>query len=176
MCVRGCFVLKNYLESHGKKHGGLKGWRIQRWDNSKPNQVQGRRILRYNGQDLIVRSGNFLCSSIRVASINENKTQPSKMNIIHSQTTCPNHIALRTVKKWLILPWLEPWPHFFLKSITEFKLKEKLLKCKSTIQITTFNVKTLNRIDLLPELTASAIDHNIDRIFLQIYIYHHSDG
>ena len=40
------------------------------------------------------------------------------------------------------------------------ELKQKLVKCKCTIQIATFNVRTLNRIGQLPELTASAIDHN----------------
>ena len=57
------------------------------------------------------------------------------------------------------------------KSATELKLKQKLLKCKSTIQIATFNVRTLNRIGQLLELTASAIDHNID----MIYIYKNTD-
>ena len=55
----------------------------------------------------------------------------------------------------------------FKKSATDLKLKQKLLKSKCTIQITTFNIRTLNRIGQLPELTASAIDHNIDIIFLQ---------
>ena len=38
----------------------------------------------------------------------------------------------------------------FEKSAAELKLKQKLLKCKRTIQIATFNVRTLNRIDQLP--------------------------
>ena len=38
---------------------------------------------------------------------------------------------------------------------------ESLLKCKSTIQLATFNVKTFDRIGQLPELTGSAIDHNV---------------
>ena len=41
---------------------------------------------------------------------------------------------------------------------------QKLLKCKSTIQIATIHVRTLNRIGQLPEQTASAIDHNIEII------------
>ena len=45
----------------------------------------------------------------------------------------------------------------FKKSVA--KLKQKLLKFKSTIKIVTFNVRTLNRIGQLPELTASVIDH-----------------
>ena len=56
------------------------------------------------------------------------------------------------------------------KSGTVLKLKQKLLKCKSTIQVVTFNVKTLNRIGQLLELTASAIDHNIDIICIQEHI------
>ena len=48
----------------------------------------------------------------------------------------------------------------FEKSATELKINQKLTKIKRTIQITTFNVRTFNRIGQLPELTASAIDHN----------------
>ena len=60
------------------------------------------------------------------------------------------------------------------KSATELKLKPKLLKGKCTIRIATFNVRTLNRIGQLPELTASAIDHNIDMICIQEHQYIHS--
>ena len=60
------------------------------------------------------------------------------------------------------------------KSATELKLKQKLLKCKHTIQIATFNIRTLNRIGQLLELTESAIDHNIDIICIQEHRYTHS--
>ena len=63
----------------------------------------------------------------------------------------------------------------FEKSATELKLKQKLLKCKSTIQIVTFNVRTLNRIDQQPELTVFAIDHNIEIICMQEHRYRHSE-
>ena len=78
------------------------------------------------------------------------------------------------VKKGRILLRLEPWP-LFKKSATELKLKQKLLKCKQTIQIATFNVRTLNRIRQLPELTASAVEHNIDITCLQEHRYTHSE-
>ena len=57
----------------------------------------------------------------------------------------------------------------FEKSATELKHKhwQNLPKCKSTIQIATFNVRTLNRIGQLPELTASAIDHDIEIVCVQ---------
>ena len=57
----------------------------------------------------------------------------------------------------------------FEKSATE--LKQKLLKWKRIIQIAIFNVRTLNRIGQLSELTASAIDHNI----ICIHRYTHSE-
>ena len=63
----------------------------------------------------------------------------------------------------------------FKKSATELKLKQKLLKCKSTIQIAIFNVRTLNRIGQLPTLTASAIDHYIDIVCIQEHRYLHSE-
>ena len=59
----------------------------------------------------------------------------------------------------------------FKKSATELKQKQKLLKCTSTIQIATFNVKTLNRIGQLLELTTSVIDHNVGIIYVQEHRY-----
>ena len=61
----------------------------------------------------------------------------------------------------------------FKKIATEHK--QKLLKCKRTIQIATFNVRTLSKIGQLPELTASAVDHNIDIICIQEHRYTHSE-
>ena len=55
----------------------------------------------------------------------------------------------------------------FKKLATELKLKEKLLEYKYTIQIVTFNIRTLNKIGQLPELTQSTIDHDIDIICIQ---------
>ena len=52
----------------------------------------------------------------------------------------------------------------FEKSATELK-QSKLLKCKQTLQIATFNVRTLNRIGQLPELIASAEEHNLIVIY-----------
>ena len=53
--------------------------------------------------------------------------------------------------------------------------KQNLLKCKSIIQIATFNVRILNRIGQVLELRASAIDHNIDIVCVQEHRYHHSE-
>ena len=58
----------------------------------------------------------------------------------------------------------------FEKSATELK-QHKLLKFKQTIQIATLNVRTLNRIGQLPELTASAVERKIDIIYLQEHRY-----
>ena len=63
----------------------------------------------------------------------------------------------------------------FKKSATQLKLKQKLLKCKCIIQIVTFNVRTLNRLGQLLELTATAIDHNIDIICIQEHRYFHRE-
>ena len=58
----------------------------------------------------------------------------------------------------------------FEKSPTELK-QQKLLKCKQTIKIATFNVRTLNSIGQLPELTASVLEHKIDIICIQEHRY-----
>ena len=62
----------------------------------------------------------------------------------------------------------------FEKSATELK-QSKLLKCKLTLQIATFNVRTLNRIGQLPELIASAEEHKIDIICIQEHRYTHTE-
>ena len=43
------------------------------------------------------------------------------------------------------------------------------------MQIATFNLRTLNRIGQLPELTASTIDHNIEMICIQEHRYIHNE-
>ena len=82
-------------------------------------------------------------------------------------------IALRADKKGTRPTLAGALAPVFEKSATE--LKQKLLKCKWTIQIATFNVRTFNRIRQLPELTASAIDHNIDIICIQEHRYAHNE-
>ena len=62
----------------------------------------------------------------------------------------------------------------FEKSATELK-QQKLLKFKQTIQIAKFNVKILNRIGQLAELTASALEHKIDIICIQEHRYMHTE-
>ena len=81
----------------------------------------------------------------------------------HIQTTRPNRIDLRAGKKGVRPAEVGALASVFEKSVTELKLKQKLLKCKHTIQITTFNVRTLNKIRQLRELRASAINHNMDK-------------
>ena len=93
----------------------------------------------------------------------------------HTQTTCPNRIVLRASKKGARPAEVGALAPVFEKSPMELKLKQKLLKCKRTRQIATFNVRTLNRIDQLLELTASAIDHNIDMICIQEHRYINSE-
>ena len=87
------------------------------------------------------------------------------------QTTCPN----RAVRKEARPAEVGAWASVFEKSATELKVKQKLQRCKRTIQIAIFNVRTLNRIGQLPELTASAIDHNIDIICIQEHRYIHCE-
>ena len=128
---------------------------------------------RFFGQDQLVRSGNYCCSSIRVASVDENKNFHWKITMTHTQTTCPNRIALRTGKKEARPAGAGALASVFEKSATELK-QQKLLKCKHTVQIATFNVRTLNRIGQLQELTASAIEHKIDITCIQEHRYIHS--
>ena len=91
----------------------------------------------------------------------------------HTQTTYINRIALRVGKKGLRPAEVGALASVFEKSATELK-QQKLLKYKQTIQIATFNVRTLYRIGQVPDLTASAVEHKIDIICIQEHIYTHT--
>ena len=91
----------------------------------------------------------------------------------HTQTTFTNRIALRAGKKGARPAEVGALASVFEKSATE--LKQTLLKYKQTIQIATFNVRTLNRIGQLPELTVSAVEHKIDIICIQKHRYTHTE-
>ena len=79
----------------------------------------------------------------------------------HTQTTYTNRIALRAGKKGARPAEVGTLASVFEKSATMLK-RPKLLKCKQTLQIATFNVRTLNRIGQLSELIASvSTDHRI---------------
>ena len=92
----------------------------------------------------------------------------------HTQTTYTNRIALRAGKKGARSAEVGALASVFEKSATELK-RSKLLKCKQTLQIATFNVRTLNRIGQLPELIASAEEHKIDIICIQEHRYTHTE-
>ena len=98
-----------------------------------------------------------------------------KTTVTNTQTTCPNHITLRAGPKWARPAEVGTLAQEFEKSATKFKLKLKLLKCKRTVQIATFNVRTLNRIRRLPKMTFSAIYHNVDIISIKEHRYLHSE-
>ena len=106
--------------------------------------------------------------------MDENKNSHRKITMTHTQTICQNCIAFRAGKKGACPAEVGALASVFEKSATELK-QQKLLKCKQTIQIATFNVRTLNRIGQLPELTASAVEHNMDIICIQEHRYTHSE-
>ena len=154
------------LIPHGKRRSGHKGGWTHLRVNGAPNQILRGRTPQVNGLDLIAQSGNYCysfsfflflvggCLWMRI------KNSHRKITMTHTQTACPNRIALRAGKKkarsvevGALAPMLE-------KSTTQLKQKQKLRKYKSAIQIATFDVKTLNRIGQRLELTASSIDHN----------------
>ena len=135
--------------------------------------VLGVWTLQFNGQDWLVWSGNYCCSSMRVASLDENKNCHWKITTAHTLTTCRNRIGLCAGKKRARPTEVGALASVFEKSATELK-QQKLLKCKHTMQIATLNIRTLNRLRQQPEPTASAIDRNIDIICFQENIYTHS--
>ena len=90
--------------------------------------------------------------------MDENKNSYRKITMTYTQTTCINCITLCMGKKWMRPVEVGALASVFEKSAAELK-QQKLLKCKQTIQIVTFNVRTLSRIGQLPELTASVVEH-----------------
>ena len=92
----------------------------------------------------------------------------------HTQTTYTNYITLCAGKKGARPAEVGAQASVFEKSATELK-QQKILKYKQTIQIATFNVRTLNRIGKLPELIASAVEHKIDIICIQEHRYMHTE-
>ena len=52
-----------------------------------------------------------------------------------------------------------------------YRAETKITKMQTNNTIATFNVRTLNKIGQLPELTASTIDHSIDIICIQEHRY-----
>ena len=106
--------------------------------------------------------------------MDDNKNSHQKITMTHTQPTCINRITLHTGKKGVRPAAVGALASVFEKSATELK-QQKLQKCKQTIQIATFNVRTLNRTGQLPELTTSAIEHKIDIICIQEHRYTHSE-
>ena len=92
------------------------------------------------------------------------------------QTKCPNRIALCAGKQGRRAAEVGTLALVFEKSATELKPKpkQKLFRCKSTVHIATLNIRTLNRIGQLPELRASAAEHNIDIACEQEHRYYHN--
>ena len=89
------------------------------------------------------------------------------------QTLFPNHITLQ--KQGACSAEVRALAPVFEKSSTEFKPEPKQLRCKNIVNIETFNDRTLNTVNQLPELTASADEHNIDTICIQEHRYYHSE-
>ena len=92
----------------------------------------------------------------------------------HTQTTYTNRITLRAGKKGERPAEVGALASVFKKSATELK-RPKLLKCKQTLQIATFNLRTLNRIGQLPELIESAVENKIDIICIQEHRCTHTE-
>ena len=109
-----------------------------------PNRVLDAWLSRLNAQDRRFDRGTT-AAHLWVASIDENKNSHRKITMTHTQTTQINRIALRADKKRARPADVGALISVFEKSATKLK-QQKLLKCKQTTQIATFNVRTLNRI------------------------------
>ena len=113
---------------------------------------------------------NYCCSSIRVASIVENKNTPIERLPWHTlqplvQTASPFVRVKKSASCW-------GWSLSIWQINYRAQTKTKITKI---LQIVIFNVRTLNRIGNLQERTALAIDHSIDTICIQEHGYVHSE-
>ena len=103
------------------------------------------------------------------------KYSHQKITMTFTQTICPNHIALCTGKKGEYSAEVGALALVFKKSATDLRHKQKILKCKSTIQIVTFSVRTLNRIGQRAEVSVSVVEHEIDIVCIQEHRCHHNE-
>ena len=80
------------------------------WFNTIPKQILGIQIQRDNGQDQIVRSGNYCCSSIGVSSVDKNKnTAIERLPWFTLKPLVKTTLLFEWVKKGRVLMRLEPW-------------------------------------------------------------------
>ncbi len=88
-----------------------------------------------------------------------------------NQNNIPSRIGRRAVNQGPRpgVPALAP----IEKLATEPKTKTRLLKCKRTLLVSTFNTRTLSSISQISELVASAISQKIDIICIQEHRIHH---
>ena len=91
------------------------------------------------------------------------------MNLI--QTVCSNRIALRAGKQEVHSAEIGFDPSV-QRSATELIPKPKLLRCKNIVNITIFNVRTLNTLNQLPELLTYAAEHSKDTVCTEHRYYH----
>ena len=99
----------------------------------------------------------------------KNQLQNSNKNYLNSASPFAH------LKKMVRSAEVAALAQVFEKSATELKQKQKFLKCKNTILMVIFNVRTLIKIRQLSEVTATAQDHNIDIVCVQEHRYHHSE-
>ena len=134
-------------------------------------------------QDIIILAINNCYSSICVSFIdeknkqknnNKKKTkQPAKDYHVSNpnRASKPHHLShgkTRDVFCWAL-------PSGYEKSDRKPRPKPKPpLIQKHLVNMITFDIRTLNTINQLPELTASAIEYNIDIICVQEYRFNHS--
>ena len=97
--------------------------------NALPGPGPVRHAAQRPGSSL--RSGNYCCSSIWVASVDENKNGHRKITMTHTQTTYINRIALRAGKKGACPAGVGALTSVFEKSATDLK-QQTLQKCKQT--------------------------------------------
>ena len=114
-------------------------------------------------------SNKEIKSNIKLASISSNLEQigDNDFKTCFSMSERPKVFSLK----------VGALGQMFEKSATKLKLysKLKLLRCKNTIHIATISVRTMNTVNQLPELTAFAVEHNVDIICMQKHWYCHSE-
>ena len=157
--------------SHGKHHE----CEVRRM-NPKLGQRQASDARRKNlmgkrpGSNSLVRKLLFLI--YKGCAYWCGKNSQRKINITRIQTVYPNHIAFCGVKQEAHSIKIGALTQKIEKSVIKLKHKPKLVKCKNSVNIPTFNVMTLNKANQLPELIAFAAEHNID-ICIQENWYSH---
>ena len=115
---------------------------------------------------------NHKLQNMQPESCNRPAQQGAGHQCSSNPARCSNYQGTRSVVSTIPAHWTGSRGS---NTTTGSNLQNKLLVCKKSSLIATFNVRTLNSANQLPELVASAMKLNINVICIQEHRFFHDD-